>query len=175
MCYWITEPDCLAMGGEFDPMGTCDPNPCPQIGACCYVNGMCVLMTFEECLALEPEGACLWVYADICEPNPCPNCPSIACCLPDGTCHVYCEYGACEAEGGEVLGCFCENHPCPRIGACCIADGYCEEITPTDCALQGGEYMGHEIPCDPNPCVTSSVPETSTEQVTWGRIKSRYK
>lgn len=175
-CFETAEFDCIGSGGDWLGGGLpCDPDPCPQIGACCYVNGICVLMTFEECLALEQEGACLWLPEDRCDPNPCPNCPTIACCLPDGICRIYCEYGACEEDGGEPVGCFCELHPCPRIGACCLAGGYCELITPTDCELLGGEYIGHEVPCDPDPCGTTGVPGSSTETVTWGRIKSRYR
>ena len=172
----VTTPgDCVAMGGEC--IGSyCDPNPCPQPGACCYTDGSCVIMEFEECLALEPEGACYWIGGIYeCDPNPCPPCQTLACCLPDGTCHIYCTYEACEADGGEVLGCFCENHPCPPIGACCLAGGYCTQATVEECLVLGGEYMGHEIGCDPDPCVASSVPEISTEEVTWGKIKSRYR
>ena len=175
-CLVTTEPECIAMGGALAGYGWwCDPNPCPQPGACCYVNGTCVIMPYEDCLALEPEGACTWVPYDSCDPNPCPACLTLACCLPDGMCQIYCSYEECEADGGEVLGCFCELHPCPAIGACCLAGGYCLERTQTECSSLDGLYMGHEIPCDPNPCYTSSVPEISTEETTWGRIKSAYR
>jgi hypothetical protein len=59
-------------------------------------------------------------------------------------------------------------------GSCCLPDGSCHEWEWEYCMSQGGEFLGC-TPCDPNPCVTSSVPEVSTETVTWGRIKSTYR
>ncbi|MBU1937957.1 T9SS type A sorting domain-containing protein [bacterium] len=38
-------------------------------------------------------------------------------------------------------------------GACCLPTGECAWMTPTDCACAGGEFMGENVPCDPNPCV----------------------
>jgi hypothetical protein len=63
----------------------------------------------------------------------------------------------------------------PELGACCLPDGSCEEWMPEQCMSEAGEFMGYCVPCDPNPCVASSVPEISTETVTWGRIKSTYR
>jgi len=47
-----------------------------------------------------------------------------------------------------------------------------------ECTSLGGEFMGAQIVCDPNPCGTTGVPEELTEpveEVSWGRIKSRYR
>jgi hypothetical protein len=62
---------------ELDCTGTwsgaytnCDPNPCPQPGACCFVDGTCEVVLEEECLAALGD----W-YGDTdpdCEPSPCP-------------------------------------------------------------------------------------------------------
>jgi hypothetical protein len=60
-------------------------------------------------------------------------------------------------------------------GACCLDDGSCHVWSFDQCMGTGGEYMGHCTLCEPDPCVTSGVPETSTETVTWGRIKSTYR
>jgi len=38
------------------------------------------------------------------------------------------------------------------LGACCFADGHCEQLTSRQCEAQGGTYWGVGIPCDPNPC-----------------------
>jgi spore coat protein A len=37
-------------------------------------------------------------------------------------------------------------------GACCLSDGTCEELTPTDCAAAGGTYHGDGSVCSPDPC-----------------------
>jgi len=48
-----------------------------------------------------------------------------------------------------------------------------------ECAAQGGDFMGALTVCDPNPCgAVSGLPEKPTgarEELTWGRIKSRYR
>jgi FtsP/CotA-like multicopper oxidase with cupredoxin domain len=39
------------------------------------------------------------------------------------------------------------------IGACCLPAGAgCTVLSPTDCATQGGTYMGDETSCTPDPC-----------------------
>ena len=65
--------------------------------------------------------------------------------------------------------------PGSTSGACCFPDGSCEETGLDDCMMSGGLYMIPCVSCDPNPCVPASVPEVSTETVTWGRIKSTYR
>ena len=38
-------------------------------------------------------------------------------------------------------------------GACCFADGSCQELTASECLTAGGSFLGENIPCDPNnPC-----------------------
>ncbi len=47
------------------------------------------------------------------------------------------------------------NDPCPVVlptGACCFKDGTCQILTQTNCASQGGTYLGDNTSCDPNPC-----------------------
>lgn len=40
--------------------------------------------------------------------------------------------------------------PTPGTGACCLPDGTCEEVTPGQCLLDGGTFIGGS--CTPNPC-----------------------
>jgi hypothetical protein len=40
----------------------------------------------------------------------------------------------------------------PNPGACCLPDGTCETVTPGQCLLDGGTFIGGS--CDPNPCGT---------------------
>jgi hypothetical protein len=47
-----------------------------------------------------------------------------------------------------------------------------------ECTELGGEFMGAQTVCDPNPCDVTAVPDDPmepVEEVTWGRIKSRYR
>ncbi len=55
-------------------------------------------------------------------------------------------------------------------GACCLPDGTCLYIEEIACAEQGGEWLGPESVCDPNPCEG-----TPTEESTWGRIKASFR
>lgn len=44
-----------------------------------------------------------------------------------------------------------------ETGACCFAGDLCEVLVGMDCWDQGGEYVGVEISCDPNPCLVDGV------------------
>ncbi len=41
--------------------------------------------------------------------------------------------------------------PPPGTGACCLPDDTCEVVTPGQCLLDGGTFIGGS--CEPNPCV----------------------
>jgi hypothetical protein len=43
------------------------------------------------------------------------------------------------------------------------------------CGPMGGEFMGAETFCDPNPCETTGVPEMLIHETTWGAVKARYR
>lgn len=60
--------------------------------------------------------------------------------------------------------------PAEITGACCFADGTCQELPGESCAGTGGMWLGPETGCDPNPCDSTPV-----EQTTWGRVKDRYR
>lgn len=40
----------------------------------------------------------------------------------------------------------------PPAGACCFADGTCQELSLDDCDAAGGAFEGAGTSCDPNPC-----------------------
>ncbi|MGD8454421.1 MAG: dockerin type I repeat-containing protein [Phycisphaerae bacterium] len=42
-----------------------------------------------------------------------------------------------------------------HTGACCIDDD-CQMLTAPACVAAGGEYLGDDIPCDPNPCTEAA-------------------
>ena len=129
--------------------------PCPQaqepIGACCFENGTCRVLTIPECDSAGGEFLGAYVY---CAPNPCPQPIVGACCFTDGTCLVRTE-SQCASNGGNYQGddTSCSPNPCPQpTGACCIGET-CVVLTRAECTASGGTYRGDYRPCDPNPCV----------------------
>lgn len=87
--------------------------------------------------------------------------------------------GVCDYYDGVWLDhVHCDPYPCPVPCACCFAGGMCEMYTLDECTAQGGEFMGELTVCDPNPCGTAGAPEELAEpreELSWGRIKSRYR
>ena len=70
----------------------------------------------------------------------------------------------------------CDPYPCPTPFACCYDNGTCELLTLEDCVASGGEFLGPFVLCDPNPCETTGIYEDPPiEEMTWGRVKSRYR
>ena len=128
--------------------------PCPQpqepIGACCFDDGTCTLLTIPDC---EMAGGSLIGVNVPCNPNPCPQ-PTGACCFADGSCHVQ-TADACGVDGGAYQGdnTLCDPNPCPQpTGACCFPDGSCQVLSSEDCGLASGDYQGDNTLCNPNPC-----------------------
>jgi len=60
----------------------------------------------------------------------------------------------------------------PTTGACClrnVSEGACVVVTPAECDLQGGVFLGLGHACNAGEC---AVPTTKT---TWGQVKSIYR
>ncbi|MBK8913409.1 MAG: proprotein convertase P-domain-containing protein [Phycisphaerales bacterium] len=80
------------------------------------------------------------------------ECPTVACCLPDGTCaDVYAT--DCVLPGGlsQGAGSLCANVVCPAPEACCYPDGSCLELAPFACVAPGVN-QGAGSSCTPNIC-----------------------
>ena len=129
-----------------DPVGACcDPRTCA-----------CTVTTQADC---QPPD--LWLGPGTnCTPSPC-DCPPGACCDPTtGVCTFTCQC-SCQApniwQGPATT---CVPNTCPQpTGACCLGN-LCLVATRSDCAIDGGTYLGDRLPCNPNPCTpTSSVEE----------------
>jgi hypothetical protein len=58
----------------------------------------------------------------------------------------------------------------PPTGACCFPSGDCLVGTQADCEGAGGRYAGDGVACDPDPCGSTPV-----ENTTWGEVKSRFR
>jgi hypothetical protein len=60
--------------------------------------------------------------------------------------------GAVPAEVGcGLLSILCYEH----TGACCFGDD-CQMLAGTACVAAGGEYIGEDLPCSPNPCTEAA-------------------
>jgi hypothetical protein len=106
----------------------------------------------------------LTVYTDGCETLTCvagndddSSCPystlqsTVEWCSELGREYLILVHGYGSATGNFVLNVM--PGPPQLLGACCFTDGTCEELTECGCQNAGGDYLGDEIPCDPNPCV----------------------
>jgi hypothetical protein len=125
----------------------CPLNGGMQIGACCFGDGSCELMTPADCGLF---GGTYQGDNTSCVPNLCPQ-PTGACCLNTGACHVLTQ-DACEAQGGDYQGddTTCDTANCPQPGACCLNDGSCVHsgvLGGSDCTSEGGTYMGDNTSC----------------------------
>ncbi|MBM3287967.1 MAG: hypothetical protein FJY88_11550, partial [Candidatus Eisenbacteria bacterium] len=90
-CHFIAYNQCVPPMVWFG--GTCEPqNPCPAVpvGACCFEDGHCELLTQAQCNAAP--GHIAWLgELTVCEPvNPCPQ-PGACCDLATGACYFVLE------------------------------------------------------------------------------------
>ncbi|MEZ4648234.1 MAG: hypothetical protein R3E97_05495 [Candidatus Eisenbacteria bacterium] len=128
--------------------------PCPQpqeaIGACCFDDGTCRILTIPGC---SDAGGDFFGVNVACTPNPCPQPPEGACCHADGVCRVL-TLSDCTSSGGGYLGndTTCDPNPCPQPGACCFPSGNCSILQESDCGVHGGTFQGDNTTCSPNPC-----------------------
>jgi len=59
-------------------------------------------------------------------------------------------------ESDDLSLCLLEEPPIVT-GACCFADGSCATMEQADCEAAGGQYVGDDAPCDPNPCTCCNL------------------
>ncbi len=94
------------------PPGTvCANAVCQPVGACCFENGACTVVTSGHCNTL---GGSYQGDGISCSPNPCPQPPTGACCFDNGSCTVETS-GICNALGGSYQGngSNCSPNNCP--------------------------------------------------------------
>jgi hypothetical protein len=134
---------------------------CPPMGACCQLDGACVLKTEMECAGIS--GAVWMGYGVPCSPSPCTGLG--ACCLmATGTCVLKVSESACQQVGGAWLGAGTDCVPDPCVGACCMPGGVCLLRGMQACAQAGGVFRGYGTVCTPNPCVTTGLGEASADE-----------
>lgn len=148
----------------------CEPNSCPQpIGACCFANGECELLTQAACIAAVDHVSWLG-YGSSCMPDsPCDQ-PGACCNLSTGTCTIT-HPDLCLPPlffVGEGTACLPDG-TCPQLGACCSMSGDCIYVFNTQCPP---DWSWHpEWQCEPNYC----PPPVPTERTTWGKIKASFR
>ena len=139
----VTEDTCLDIyGGSYlGNYSICEMSECEPIGACCYGNGICDVVTEQACIdsngAYKGDG----VQCDA-DPAPC-NPEHGACCRYDGSCDESGNEFDCENDPdldtpgiwkGYHVSCGSPTGECLPMGACC--DGAnCEDTTEADCPL----------------------------------------
>lgn len=145
----------------------------PNVGVACFLDDSSPMVQ-DDC---ECFGHVSWYEEGY---NYDPGCNSWwgACCQVDGRCTITGWTTCYGALGGYdwLQTTECDPDPCTPPGACCRY-GDCRIASEGSCAdFWHGDFIAPGVPCDPNPCdETSSVAETVTEIVTWGKVKSTYK
>jgi len=140
-----------AVAPNTDPTGPGE-DPCddPCLGACCKVDGSCVLLTSPECVRQGSDWKGPGTY---CNPGICHQ-PDGACCPDDmtGSCLITSRDRCQRSFNGRWLG---PNTACGPVnlcqGACCPAHlpGSCLPRSERYCE---GTFMGNGTVCTPNPC-----------------------
>ena len=123
----------FAAGGTWVPV--CGDPRCNPVGACCFGNGQCIEQSQNLCFL---NGGEFQGEATTCSEGACTG----SCCLPNfGGC-VEISLDLCNAAEGQFNGfqSVCNGFQCPE--ACCLPAGYCQELTPYDCFITGGTFIG---------------------------------
>lgn len=111
-CQMLPPDDCFGHGGI--PWGagtTCDPNPCPSVGACCF-GDVCALIAEDRCY----RWGGIWMDLPSCSPNPCKP-PEIGACCFGPDCVQMMEVD-CVQQGGAWDGAVeCVPNPCTQDDA----------------------------------------------------------
>lgn len=123
------------------------------LGACCFYDGSCELLTWPECDAEgDPLGSDTWSVSWSkglhCEEVVCPVYG--ACCLNAGCVEMTEEACAAEDGGYQGDGTNCSTAICPGVpwGACCYEDGSCTDGSgQAQCQETGGIFIGFGSEC----------------------------
>jgi len=159
-CAFRTQDSCVSLLGQYYGDGTnCATIDCaePDTGACCLPNETCEQRTQASCVA--DRGSYQGNGTQCGEGVYCFD--TGACCLANGAC-LDITQEACTVVGGEHQAeTSCEPNPCPQpptTGACCKSDGSCEDnVTATNCTLDGGLYQGNGSDCASVDCAQTGA------------------
>ncbi|HYE03356.1 MAG TPA: hypothetical protein VD963_08990 [Phycisphaerales bacterium] len=141
-CQVLTSANCQAQGGTYQ--GDNSACPCPiATGACCFGTN-CLNLSGTDCAS---AGGVYLGDGTACASG---QCPTGACCLPNGSCAELSQ-AACAAQNGlfRGVGVACANANCPPpTGACCLASGGCLLLTQSDCnVIPNSSWAGPQTVC----------------------------
>jgi hypothetical protein len=117
-CLDLSESDCLAAGGVFDPAALCAAVQCPGF-ACCLADGSCIETTQQDCTM---QGGVFHAGLS-CAAVTCPQ-PTAACCLLNGSCVEVTEAECTALAGTFHAGVGCAGVTCPQPSQCVYSQGY---------------------------------------------------
>ncbi|MEK6797998.1 MAG: hypothetical protein AABZ12_03455, partial [Planctomycetota bacterium] len=135
LCAYTTPEKCFNEGGIFwNVFDDCDPNDCPQTGACCTPSGGCLETSKAIC---EGNGGRFIDEGTNCSATICAP-PTEACCFATGGCQDM-SRAACQESLGtpQGPGTFCATVFCvlpPQ--ACCTPSGGCFDVDPPTCDIE---------------------------------------
>ncbi|MCC7141484.1 MAG: hypothetical protein IT349_05215, partial [Candidatus Eisenbacteria bacterium] len=134
--------DCHAQGGVFQGIGSdCSEVICPPVGACCFVDGHCVLSFGPDCLGVyQGDGTA-------CDPNPCPQpCPGFSGGGSEarGSETMPPIAGAQRGNGGPNEGGVLIMHSNPDLTFTDGGGSYCGQSQLTDCEEAINRYDGQD-------------------------------
>jgi hypothetical protein len=130
--------------------GSCNDGG-PQVGACCFPDGSCVVLPASECAA---QGGIYRGDGVSCADAQCEGDIVEACCFPDGSC-VEAIVGQCPAGSvGQGSGTNCSPSLCPpTTEACCLCAGQCVDAPVGQCP-EGSIPQGPGTSCATVECLT---------------------
>ncbi len=144
-CSQETDVVCQNINGLPQGVGTtCSPGDC-EIGSCCNSAGVCLdgvpVSSCDDPADFRIHESCA---SQTCEARG-------ACCHAGG-CDVV-SLDACVGMGGldgtyESDTTICDPVDLCTVGACCMFDGSCAQLTRQSCEDGGGIYAGSSLPCD---------------------------
>lgn len=138
-----------------------DTNP-TNIACCDVLNGMCFDgLTEQECLDLNPFA--IPFPNETCSTFMCPQIVGACCNDTSGICTNNVTLESCVNVGSRFVingTCAVLDPPCGTtdLGACCLPDNTCQDLTPTECSLLAGEWIAGD-------CLTSSCPPANDDCV----------
>lgn len=139
LCVELPPTICSAAGGFPQGPGT----SCSSTTACCLPDGTCTQLANLDCFA---RGGFSQPCGQDCASTTCE--PFEACCFADAC--VTTPPSLCRQQGGvpKGVGTSCASFQCPSgIGACCLSDGTCEQLSSADCRARPGDYQGEGSSC----------------------------
>jgi hypothetical protein len=143
-----------------------DTYDCFRRRACC-VNGLCINTSKAKCEQMngvfDSDNECGASYD--CERkffgSPPPPPPEFICCCVNCVPYPNKTYKECVALGGTPLSpADCAGLNCcdySNLGACCLPSGRCELLSPKNCSLNSGVYLGTGTTCGKNSCYTTTT------------------